>query len=210
MSDDPPRVWDDVTDPDRKRGFLTQRDREYIFGELEIDGQAERDLRYRIRQRVKNGLLDVGVLDAYPDEELEKTFAPTDYPSDSLIVLLFSLAYRLAWRSYNSGMIATYTFNEFDELLADMFKHAIERVERKREGVTEVYIDFEIERSEFEEDVLLNRIVAGQATIEELWSYIESGDVGQLVDRLEAEGQEDAVGPTMEFLREIAAEEQDE
>lgn len=209
MTDEMPEVWPTATDAERKRGFLTQRDREYILGELEIDGQPERDLRYRIRQRVENGLLDAAILQAYPDDELEKVLTNNEYPSDNLVVLLYSLAYRILLLSYNSGMIASYGFDDFDDLLADMFKHSIDRVERPRDGVTEVDIDLEIDRSEVDEDLLLNRIVGGRATVEELWTYVESGDVGRLVDQLEAEGQEDAIAVKMDFLREIAAEQED-
>lgn len=72
-------------------------------------------------------------------------------------------------------MIASYGFDDFDDLLADMFKHSIDRVERPWDGVTEVHIDLEIDWSEVDEDLLLNRIVGGRATVEELWIVFVAG-----------------------------------
>ena len=57
---------------DRKRGILTQTDREYLLGKKEIDGQDERNLKYRLRQRVQNALLDIPLLIKLSDEDLSK------------------------------------------------------------------------------------------------------------------------------------------
>lgn len=59
--------------PNRKSGILTQRDREYLLDELDIGGQEERNLKYRMRQRVIASLIDLQLIGLkYPTEELRK------------------------------------------------------------------------------------------------------------------------------------------
>jgi hypothetical protein len=203
MKDPSTLLWDAVKDSDRKRGFLTKRDREYIFGNHELDGQEERDLRYRIRRRVENGLLDAVALDSYEDEELEKVLSSADYPLDNLIVLLYSLAFRLLWVAFESNLLVSGTAKDADlsEIMEDMLLHSITREERDREGVTEVEVDIEIKSSEFDEDLILNRILAGNATIEEFWTYEKHGDLERLISQVEAEGKEDEMFFNIEYLR---------
>lgn len=206
MADDQKRLWDAVVDPDRKRGFLTKRDREYIFGEIDVEGQEERDLRYRIRNRVKNGLLDVAALDAYPDGELQKIISSADSPPDNIIVHLYTIAYRLLLKSYGSTLAAG--AEDLSGVMEDMLKHSIERVERHREGVVEVDVDIEIDRSDFDEDLILNKILAGNATTEEFWTYEKRGDIERLISRVETEGKEDEMFFNIDYLKKQIEEEE--
>jgi hypothetical protein len=51
------------TERERKTALLTRRQREYLRSEKEFEsGQSERDMRYKIRERIKNGLLDFELL----------------------------------------------------------------------------------------------------------------------------------------------------
>lgn len=50
---------------DRNRGILTPADREFLSGKKELTDQSVRDARYRIRNRTKNGLRDIGFLDRF-------------------------------------------------------------------------------------------------------------------------------------------------
>lgn len=196
-------LWDAVKDSDRKRGFLTKRDRRYILGGLEVEGQDERDLRYRIRKRVENGLLDAAVLNSYSDEELEKILLSADYYPDKLIVLLYSLAFRLFLTAYDSELLygGITDTGDMSHVLADMIEHSIKREERYQEGVAEVEVDISIEYSEFDEDLILNRILAGNATMEEFWAYEEHGDLERLVSKVESEQKEDELFFNIEYLR---------
>jgi hypothetical protein len=47
---------------DREPGLLTTDDRAYLLGEKHIDGAGETQLRQRLRDRIRNGLLDFEVL----------------------------------------------------------------------------------------------------------------------------------------------------
>jgi len=69
---DTPSPWE-VTD--RGRGILTQNDREYLMGQKEIEGQDERNTRYRIRQRVVQSLLDLALLDNLKPDDVTRIFS---------------------------------------------------------------------------------------------------------------------------------------
>lgn len=56
--------WIAFYEEERPRGILTKNDREYLRGEKDIEGQNERNTRYRIRKRLRNGLLDLAFLNA--------------------------------------------------------------------------------------------------------------------------------------------------
>lgn len=101
---------------DRKRGILTKKDREYLLGELEIDGQDERNLRYRMRQRVIAGLLDICLLgESYPDEELEDVLESDEITEYVVKHQPLHLYYR----------IARILFDNTDAELTDAFEKVI-------------------------------------------------------------------------------------
>lgn len=53
----------DDTDADRRyRGILTPDDEAFLLGETENDPATNRDTRYRIRNRLRRGLLDLDLL----------------------------------------------------------------------------------------------------------------------------------------------------
>lgn len=66
------------TDPDRPRGMLTSADREYLQADnSDISSKSEAQKRYRIRQRVTNGLLDFSLLvNRLPERDREQIFDP--------------------------------------------------------------------------------------------------------------------------------------
>lgn len=66
----------DSSSEKRDRGILTNADREYLHGEKEdITDQAKRDTRYRIRKRMENGLVDLGILAEHlKDKDRERVF----------------------------------------------------------------------------------------------------------------------------------------
>jgi hypothetical protein len=59
-----------VTEDPRERdqGMLTYDDRAYLIGEKEVNGPSEVQLRQRMRDRIRNGLLDFKLLLYYLDE----------------------------------------------------------------------------------------------------------------------------------------------
>lgn len=64
----------DEEDADRERGVLTPADRRYLRGETVYDSvQSARDTRYRIRERLRNAILDFNLVTAYMgSDDLER------------------------------------------------------------------------------------------------------------------------------------------
>lgn len=50
---------------DRDRGILTKHDRAYLLGEKKLDGQDERNARYRIRNRTQQAIVDAYLISHY-------------------------------------------------------------------------------------------------------------------------------------------------
>jgi len=77
--------WQEYTelmDGDRPRGFLTTDDRDYLldskdFSKSKNPESAEKQQLYRIRRRLRNGIIDFAlVADQFPREELEEALEP--------------------------------------------------------------------------------------------------------------------------------------
>jgi hypothetical protein len=80
---------------ERDRGILTKRDREYILGEKDVEPGSSHDrvIKSAIRNRVKESLLDFGLLLEYLDEtEYEKIFQPPQVSTISKAIAVFFLA----------------------------------------------------------------------------------------------------------------------
>lgn len=85
----------DAEDLDRDRGVVTPRDRKYLTGVLEAEGQRERNIRMKIRERAVNGLRDFillveemsirdmeQVLDTLDDDEVEAYLASLKFSAE--------------------------------------------------------------------------------------------------------------------------------
>lgn len=77
-------------DPDRDRGILTPSDRRYLLGEVELEGQDERNARYRIRQRVKESLQDMVLIAEEMEERDIDHIADSDVFGDEFVRLLLT------------------------------------------------------------------------------------------------------------------------
>lgn len=68
------------SETDRPRGILTDTDRRYLLGETDYaNEQSKRDARYRIRERVFNGLRDLDlVLRELEGRDLEQVLKRID------------------------------------------------------------------------------------------------------------------------------------
>ena len=180
--------WDRALDSDRNRGFFTKRDREYLHGKIPRGTQKVRDLRYRIRSRVRNGLLDTLVLDEYPNDELQKILdGENDVFFAALIENFLKLAYRIhkIWIEDQDFDSIEAENKDFERLL-EIAVSAVEFGHDADDTVGNVDADLSIERKQFEERVLRNKIVAGNARREEVISYLSRGDLEKLYSELEA------------------------
>lgn len=158
---------------DRKRGILTKNDREYLLGKKEISGQDERNLRYRMRQRVLQSLLDIELLAlAYDDDELEKIFQDDQFPAKGVITATLRLAYRMSRHRFD---------DVHDELARQL--HLVIFDENTEHWVDDnvpiasfahVSVDISIENDEYSLPGLVRGLVANEA---DKWSYQHLNDI---------------------------------
>lgn len=69
---------------DRERGIFTQNDRKYLLGQKDVDGQDERNTRYRIRQRAIQSLMDLALIGGLSRRDADRVFSD-DRLSDRMI-----------------------------------------------------------------------------------------------------------------------------
>lgn len=87
---DPP--WED---PNRDRGILTPSDRKYLLGEERLEGQHERNARYRIRQRITDALYDIILINIYLQQSRDKRQILDNFDTLEPIEGLFKFGYDL-------------------------------------------------------------------------------------------------------------------
>jgi len=138
---------------DRDPGMLTYDDREYLLGEKDVSGGSETQLRQRMRDRVRNGLLDFELLMmAMESRDIQTIFDNTTEPPwpDGLDGgdLYHGSVYALAFIYYG---ITECTFVNFERLLEDAIERASGRKEKAREGphgqVADASVNIEVEWS---------------------------------------------------------------
>ncbi|QLK25756.1 hypothetical protein HYG81_17005 [Natrinema zhouii] len=219
---------------DRKRGILTKSDREYLMGKKDFDnGQQLRDTRYRIRERFKAAYLDlvlmfatwptseyISILESGQDEDEPHIGNATGVPSPFFHMGLkfHYIGNRKDW--FGDGWRANLSL---EDELADRLVTNIAHVERqllenekishgkRGEIPTDISVDIDIERDQFDNESMLRKLVHGDPTHEELFFFLRNGNVDELRRRLrkyDAEivyensaGEEVNVGPDDELFR---------
>jgi len=103
---------------DRGTGLLTYDDRAYLLGEKDLDETGEQQLRQRLRDRIRNGLLDfellIGRLDENDIETIAADITPPPWESDGEERAYRSIQLPLAFLYY---MVSEHTPVSFDRLL---------------------------------------------------------------------------------------------
>lgn len=184
-------------------GFLTKKDRKYLWGELEVEGSTERRRRYEIRNRTKKALVDFRYLRHLSERDRLRVFGdtagwwinqeesalsetePTDegaLKAEGLISLIELMAYSLPTQTVR------------DVIETGLEQVVLEHMAIREEKYVPVDISIEIERSENEsmslgelkekveegEQVPAQSLyaleVAGELSFDELYQYsIERG-----------------------------------
>jgi len=165
-SPQPPRFYN----LERDRGVLTKSDREFLIGEKELEGQAERNARYRIRNRVEDALLDFFLLNAISEEDRKRIFENIISGPDGTKPLTETINFL-----YQGCFDVADSQEGGEDLFKESLYTAIRQVERSR---FEVVADpkLSIERDRPDHDKLHNKLIAGNATIQEFTFYMENGD----------------------------------
>jgi hypothetical protein len=151
-------------DTSRSRGFLTKKERKFILGELDIEGQQARNTRYRIRQHTIEAFLDIALLNHYPElDDIEQIAGHERIPLHLVTAELIGAAYTLCLLDEDTP----------DDI--DAFEDSIERA---------LKIYYPYEEAEDEDDMLLHRSVSvdigvNDLNLEDVESRIQAGEATQ-------------------------------
>lgn len=191
VKEDP--VW---TNCDRPRGAFTKRDREYLKSPNDFEGQTEREIRYRIRNRLKNLFYDAYFLYKVSGEELTNTFESIGPTSQYLARDFFKFGLRSLQSAVNSE--GEFRDRHYEDVVEDAIHTAESRKENKNDSelneegfnytLISVSADIEIERREFEGNALREKILEGSATQEEFETYWNRGSRSRLVGEAQDRG----------------------
>jgi hypothetical protein len=138
----------DREDLNRDRGILTKADREYLVGKSKIEkaSHSERRARERIRNRLKNAILDMGLLFEHMERrDKEQVFVPdSDARSDALTANSHALALLLDGVGAHRLMQHTKPNKDPSE---EALRHALELVGREhRYFIREVSLEVDADR----------------------------------------------------------------
>lgn len=200
---------------DRKRAVLTDRDRELIWGDLDLDGQQLRDARYRIRQRVINGIYDIeGVAFRLGTEELEKVIEGLEerdhvnedidsHEVTSAIKGLLTLATQIQW---------IHSIHQDSEFIQDLEENLAVAFQTYY-GPGELSISYEHFTPDKGPEDMLQRIVNGNATVEDFNFYRANWGYMEILKRMEEKEIESFVASredkpdyiiTIDYLQEVS------
>lgn len=165
----------EYTEPDRKRGILTKNDREYLLDELEISGQDERNIRYRIRQRLIQSFLDLQLLSKeYPDDELEKVMDHDDIPERGTILSLVNMAYNI------SVLESRFTTEDFERIIEQVVRQQrVKQIEvpQSLEDFHEIEANVDISVKEGDIQSVIDSLVKSEVDTEVWAAFARRADV---------------------------------
>lgn len=173
---------------DRKRGILTKGDRSFLAEGLpeDPDMQTIRDKRYRIRERIKNALLDFNYLVNIRDEDREKVF---EYLADEGGPTLGSI-FEFLYIGITDLREDTEENLEQEGLERMLQRAIIEAERRERNYIANVSVNIDIERTRPEPETLLDKMLDGRGSIEEFMYYVENkDDRGELPQSVAEQGE---------------------
>lgn len=180
--------------PERNRGVLTERERRYLLGQLELDGQDERNIRYQIRQRTIESLRDLILISSnLEDRDLERILESVDS-----LVVASALSY-IAYRGLDESLIEESKgmtggrVTDFEYILMERIESAEGRIEESK-GIANIDVDIDIDRAAIDEEEILQKLKAHEATQREfnLWysrhSYDELAEIDETLGYKTPEG----------------------
>lgn len=177
-----------IPDDDRPRGILSQADRQFLRGEKEYNSeQSKRDARYRIRERVKNSILDFSILYQHLDQrDRDQIFSPLSRDHEEVLgsdpeMSKESVSHMIEEGMFIAGITDCLSFFYRETQgrnisFEDMFREAVRDMEEQKGYiVNDVSLKIDIEREQPEMEDLINRLNQGDSlTKEEISAIIRS------------------------------------
>lgn len=172
------RLVQEWKEPERKRSILTERERRYLLGELNISGQDERNIRYNIRNRMLEGIRDLILLtdSNFQDRDMAQVLDSVDS-----LVAAGALSY-IAYRSLDETLVdqdmgmAGDRAKDFKYLLIEIIRN-VEKVIGSG-GVADVNVEIDIDRGVIDEEEVWKKMIAHEATEREfsIWTHLNGYD----------------------------------
>lgn len=141
-----------MTQDDRPRGILSPADRAFLRGDVTHESEQSRyDARYRIRERVRNAVLDFSILfEQLEPRDREQIFAPDDDSAPFVDGVVDALAF--LYLGADDG----------DRNCSALVAESIRRAERRRRADGFVSVQVDVERASPEHvERILDRVEAG-------------------------------------------------
>jgi len=145
-------------------GFLTDADRAYLRGETDPDKDESRDVRYRIRERLKGALRDLGLVEnSLPDEDRARVFNDLYQEKSGAAIAALSLLYLSAGDRFGAPGEAPNALETFERVV----EAGIQLAERKRGYLATVEANIDVGRRQPDHGAVRKRVEEGEATVEE-------------------------------------------
>jgi hypothetical protein len=160
----------------RKRGIITEDDRTFLAERLSeesstaTDKQTIRDKRYRIRERVKNSLLDFNYLANIGEADREKVFEYLVDEGGPTLQTIFEFLY-MGITDLGEG---TEEALELDALAQVLERAIIEAERRERNYIANVTVNIDVERTRPDPETILDKMLEGRGSIDEFMYYVEN------------------------------------
>lgn len=180
---------------ERTRAILTKRDRKFLKGTIELEGQSRRNTEYKIRKRVVDGILDLELIRfELPDKDWKNVFdsifgeRETNPPVSNAEFRVFR---DTLMNLVKSGIQHRYGCPDTAELVRRMEGEIEESLSLLLSG-GELNIDFNFRRYDTDEvnEELVEKILADKATVEDYRFFNEHWGDAQLIDEMEERGIE--------------------
>lgn len=163
-------------DQSRGRGILTESDRNYLAGESDLSEQGERDARYRIRNRLTDGLLDLAFLNRELQIKDQKQVAKNLFSNkpfgDGILTSMFQLLFRMDSYIYDSE-------DEWIDNIETIVSSAVHReLEREHEdALVNVTVDINPEIRRPDINKLVEKYEDWEETRDELRYLRDEGEI---------------------------------
>lgn len=202
---------------ERDRGVLTPDDRRYLRGEKEYANvQSERDVRYRIRKRIHNAILDFSILFHHLQErdrqQVFKRYLPPDQDKIESGITREDFQNLVEGSMFANSVSSTIAFlylgiTDLDQSFEPVLTQAIKDAEEERGYlVRKISTSIDIGRREPDVKELASRFTQGEPlSKDELEILIRSDEFGidsqdldhifeRLAEQLTEEGDESSIG----------------
>lgn len=183
-----------MSDDDRRyRGILTPSDRAALRGDADLDPEAARHARYRIRERVKRAFDDLSFLfSRLPDRDRELIFEEvvrepgTGEPLHELLEFVFLGVYDTAdeFRDpYGNG------FDGPIDALETLVANGVSGAEWERGQDADVAVEIGVDRWAPDPDAAIDRIESGYGCVDDLAYLVKWCDDTRFLERTAETGE---------------------